>query len=73
MDVDQGWLLPSPRQECVPPGHMARFMRDTVQEALGLSAPFDALPRDARQPHDKWRRRRPCIDRPVLRKVELRL
>jgi hypothetical protein len=43
-DVDQGWLLPPRRQEGVPPGHMARFMRDTVREALGLSAVLDACP-----------------------------
>jgi hypothetical protein len=37
-DVDQGWLLPPSLHEFVPPGHMAHFVRDTVREALDLSA-----------------------------------
>ena len=37
-DVDQGWLLPPSLYEFVPPGHMAHFVRDTVREALDLSA-----------------------------------
>ena len=37
-DVDQGWLLPSSVHEYVPPGHLAHFVRDTVREALDLSA-----------------------------------
>ena len=32
-DLDQGCLL--------PPGHMAHFVRDTVQQALDLSAILD--------------------------------
>jgi transposase len=40
-DVDQGWLLPSSLHEFVPPGHMAHFVRDTVREALDLSAILD--------------------------------
>jgi transposase len=40
-DVDQGWLLPPSLHEFVPPGHMAHFVRDTVREALDLSAIFD--------------------------------
>ena len=37
-DVDQGWLLPPSVHEFVPPGHLAHFVRDTVREALDLSA-----------------------------------
>src|SRR5215216_3964537 len=37
-DVDQGWLLPPFVHEFVPPGHLAPFVRDTVREALDLSA-----------------------------------
>src|SRR5215213_4363010 len=37
-DVDQGWLLPPFVHEFVPPGHLAHFVRDTVREALDLSA-----------------------------------
>ena len=37
-DVDQSWLLPPSAQELVPPGHLAHFVRDTVREALDLSA-----------------------------------
>lgn len=40
-DVDQGWLLPPSLHEFVPPGHMALFVRDTVGEALDLSAILD--------------------------------
>lgn len=40
-DVDQGWLLPPSLYEFVPPGHMAHFVRDTVREALDLSAILD--------------------------------
>lgn len=40
-DVDQGWLLPPSLHEFVPPGHMAHFIRDTVREALDLSAILD--------------------------------
>ena len=37
-DVDQGWLLPASVHEFVAPGHLAHFVRDTVREALDLSA-----------------------------------
>lgn len=37
-DVDQGWLLPPSVHEFVPPGHLAHFVRDTVREALDVSA-----------------------------------
>lgn len=37
-DVDQGWLLPPSLHEFVPAGHPAHFVRDTVREALDLSA-----------------------------------
>ncbi len=40
-DVDQGWLLPPSLHEFVPPGHMAHFVRNTVREALDLSAILD--------------------------------
>ena len=39
-DVDQWWLLPPSVQELVPEGHVAHFIRDTVREALDLSAIF---------------------------------
>jgi hypothetical protein len=41
-DVDQGWLLPPWVHEFVPPGHLAHFVRDTVREALDLSAILDS-------------------------------
>ncbi|MGD8240757.1 MAG: transposase, partial [Armatimonadota bacterium] len=34
-------LLPPSVQELVPPGHLAHFVRDTVREALDLSAIMD--------------------------------
>lgn len=37
-DVDQAWLLPASLHQFVPPGHLAHFVRDTVREALDLSA-----------------------------------
>lgn len=37
-EMDQDWPLPSSLHEFALPGHMARFVRDTVHEALGLSA-----------------------------------
>jgi transposase len=40
-DVDQGWLLPPSLHEFVPAGHVAHFIRDTVREALDLSAILD--------------------------------
>lgn len=45
-DVDQGWLLPPSVHEFVPPGHLAHFVRDTVREALDLSAILDDYPED---------------------------
>src|SRR5918993_4428166 len=40
-DVDQGWLLPPSVHEFVPSDHLAHFVRDTVREALDLSAILD--------------------------------
>jgi transposase len=37
-DVDQRWLLPASVHDFVPAGHLAHFVRDTVREALDLSA-----------------------------------
>jgi transposase len=37
-DVDQQWLLPASVRDLVPVGHLAHFVRDTVREALDLSA-----------------------------------
>lgn len=37
-EVDQAWLLPPSLHEFVPAGHLAHFVRDTVREALDLSA-----------------------------------
>ena len=37
-DVDQAWLLPPSVHQFVPAGHLAHFVRDTVREALDLSA-----------------------------------
>ena len=37
-DVDQAWLLPASLHQFVSPGHLAHFVRDTVREALDLSA-----------------------------------
>jgi transposase len=37
-DVDQAWLLPASVHQFVAPGHLAHFVRDTVREALDLSA-----------------------------------
>ncbi|MDR3517509.1 MAG: IS1182 family transposase [Azospirillaceae bacterium] len=45
-DVDQGWLLPVSVHELVPPGHLAHFVRDTVREALDLSAILDMYDED---------------------------
>lgn len=44
-DVDQVWLLPPSVHDFVPPGHVAHFVRDTVREALDLTAirsPYEA-------------------------------
>lgn len=49
-DVDQGWLLPPSLHEFVPPGHMAHFVRDTVREALDLSAILDSYPEERGYP-----------------------
>src|SRR5215210_7680185 len=40
-DVDQGWLFRPSVHEFVPPGHLAHFVRETVREALDLSAILD--------------------------------
>jgi transposase len=40
-DVDQGWLLPPLVHEFVPSDHLAHFVRDTMREALDLSAILD--------------------------------
>jgi hypothetical protein len=37
-DVDQAWLLPQSVHQCVPPGYLVHFARNTVREALDLSA-----------------------------------
>jgi transposase len=37
-DVDQAWLLPPSVHDFVPAGHLAHFVRDTVRDALDLSA-----------------------------------
>src|SRR5919107_4672390 len=37
-DVDQSWLLPPSVHDLVPPDHLAHFVRDTVREALDLTA-----------------------------------
>ena len=37
-DVDQAWLLPPSVHQFVPADHLAHFVRDTVREALDLSA-----------------------------------
>jgi transposase len=49
-DVDQSWLLPLSVHEFVPSGHLAHFVRDTVREALDLSAIFQAYPEERGQP-----------------------
>jgi transposase len=51
-DVDQSWLLPRSVDEFVPSGHLAHFVRDTVREALDLSAIFQTYPEDRGQPPD---------------------
>ena len=49
-DVDQGWLLPPSVREFVPPGHVAHFVRDTVREALDLSAVLGSYTEERGQP-----------------------
>ena len=49
-DVDQSWLLPLSVHEFVPPGHLAHFVRETVREAVDLSAIFQAYSEDRGQP-----------------------
>jgi transposase len=49
-DVDQGWLLPPSVHEFVPAGHLAHFVRDTVREALDLSAIYGTYQEDRGQP-----------------------
>jgi transposase len=51
-DVDQGWLLPPSLHEFVPPGHLAHFVRDTVREALDLSAILDTYAEERGFPPD---------------------
>jgi transposase len=49
-DVDQGWLLAPSVHEFVPAGHLAHFVRDTVREALDLSAIYGTYEEDRGQP-----------------------
>lgn len=49
-DVDQGWLLPASLHQFVPPGHLAHFVRDTVREALDLSAIMGVYKSEQGQP-----------------------
>src|SRR3954451_1194360 len=49
-DVDQGWLLPPSLHDYVPPGHLAHFVRDTVREALDLSAIMGSYIEERGQP-----------------------
>lgn len=49
-DVDQCWLLPQSVHEFVPAGHLAHFVRDTVREALDLSAILGTYEEDRGQP-----------------------
>ena len=49
-DVDQGWVLPPSLHDYVPPGHLAHFVRDTVREALDLSAIMDTYTEARGQP-----------------------
>jgi len=49
-DVDQGWLLPASVHDFVPSGHLAHFVRDTVREALDLSAIVGAYEEERGQP-----------------------
>jgi len=49
-DVDQEWLLPPSIHEFVPAGHLAHFVRDTVREALDLSAIIGVYKAEQGQP-----------------------
>jgi transposase len=49
-DVDQSWLLPPSVHEFVPPDHLAHFVRDTVREALDLSAILDSYTEERGHP-----------------------
>jgi transposase len=49
-DVDQAWLLPPSVHEFVPAGHLAHFVRDTVREALDLSAIIGVYKAEQGQP-----------------------
>src|SRR3954466_3937770 len=49
-EVDQEWLLPPSVHEFVPAGHLAHFVRDTVREALDLSAILDSYTEERGQP-----------------------
>jgi transposase len=49
-DVDQGWVLPPSLHDFVPPGHTAHFVRDTVREALDLSAILGSYEEERGQP-----------------------
>ncbi len=49
-DVDQAWLLPLSVHQFVPPGHLAHFVRDTVREALDLSAIMGVYKAEQGQP-----------------------
>jgi transposase len=49
-DIEQDWLLPRSVHEFVPPGHLAHFVRDTVREALDLSAILSTYTEQRGQP-----------------------
>jgi transposase len=49
-DVDQAWLLPPSVHQFVPAGHLAHFVRDTVREALDLSAIIGVYKAEQGQP-----------------------
>src|SRR3954447_748898 len=49
-NVDVSWLLPPSVHEFVPAGHLAHFVRDTVREALDLSAILDSYTEERGQP-----------------------
>ena len=49
-DVDQSWLLPPSLHEFLQPEHMAHFVRDTVREALDLSALLDVYAQECSYP-----------------------